>query len=51
MPQKKDTDFIFSFTDLPLKPFGGIDAVLDVLGILSSGLLVYLSYNTWREMR
>ena len=44
-------DFIFSFTDLPLKPFSGMDTTLDILGVLTSGVLVYLSFSALREMR
>ena len=44
-------DFIFSFTELPLKPFGGMDSFLDILGVLTSALLVYLAYSALRETR
>jgi hypothetical protein len=44
-------DLIFSMTGLPFQPFGGMDTTLDVLGMLCSGLLVWLAWGALRETR
>jgi hypothetical protein len=38
-------DFVFSF------PFGGINGFVDILGILASGLVLYLAYDAFRDLR
>ena len=38
--------------DLAIKmPFGGLSKVVDVLAILSCGLIVYLGWDSYRELR
>ncbi len=32
-------------------PFGGINTVVDILGILASGLVLYLAYDAFRDLR
>ena len=32
-------------------PFGGLSKVVDIFGILASGILLYLSIETLRELR
>lgn len=32
-------------------PFAGISPVVDVFGILTSGLLFYLAWDAWRDVR
>jgi hypothetical protein len=32
-------------------PFGGMNKTIDVFGILASGVLVYLCWETIRELR
>ena len=44
-------DLIFDLAGVPFKPFGGMDTVVDVLGVLCSALLAYLSWNAMRELR
>ena len=36
------------FTDIP---FGGIGAIVNVIGILGCGLVGYLAWDTFREIR
>jgi hypothetical protein len=42
--------FIIDITPLGL-PFGGISPVVDVIGILASGLVLYLAWDASRELR
>jgi hypothetical protein len=45
-------DVVFTLADQPtIAPFGGMDVTLDVLGAVSSALLVYLAWNALREIR
>jgi hypothetical protein len=44
-------DLIFAMTGIPFQPFGGIDWTLDVFGMLSSALLLWLSWSALRETR
>jgi hypothetical protein len=38
--------------DIPLGiPFGGISTVVDVFGILASGLVLYLAWDASRDLR
>jgi hypothetical protein len=38
--------------DVILKvPFGGVSRVVDVFGILASGLVLYLAYDASRDLR
>ena len=38
--------------DISLKvPFGGVNRVVDVFGILASGLVLYLAYDAFRDLR
>ena len=32
-------------------PFGGINVFVDILGILASGLVLYLAYDAFRDLR
>ena len=32
-------------------PFGGINSFVDILGILASGLILYLAYDAFRDLR
>lgn len=32
-------------------PFGGISPTVDILSILSCGLLIYLGWNAYRDLR
>ncbi len=32
-------------------PFGGINIFVDILGILASGLVLYLAYDAFRDLR
>jgi hypothetical protein len=43
---------LFFILDMPLGfPFGGMNKTIDVFGILASGVLVYLCWETIRELR
>ena len=42
--------FILDITPLGI-PFGGLSKVVDIFGILASGILLYLSIETLRELR
>jgi hypothetical protein len=43
---------LFFLMDLFLSfPFGGISGVVDVFGILGCGLVLYLAYDAFRELR
>jgi hypothetical protein len=44
-------DLIFSAASIPFQPFGGIDSVLDILGAITSGVLLWLAYSALRETR
>jgi hypothetical protein len=44
-------DLIFSFAEVPFLPFSGMDATVDILGIVCSAVVVYLSWNALRELR
>jgi len=45
-------DIILYLADLqPFAPFGGMDIWFDVIGLLISALLLYLSWNAIRETR
>ena len=44
-------DLIFSSLDVPFQPFGGLYKEVDVLGAICGALLLYLSWNAWRELR
>jgi len=44
-------DLVLSLVDVPLQPFGGLSLVVDVLGMLASGLLVWLAWDALRELR
>jgi hypothetical protein len=38
--------------DLAVKfPFGGMSMMVDVFGILASGLVLYLGYDAFRDLR
>ena len=38
--------------DMVLKvPFGGVNRVVDVFGILASALVLYLAYDAFRDLR
>jgi hypothetical protein len=38
--------------DIPLGvPFGGTSVVVDVFGILACGLVLYLAYDAFRDLR
>ena len=38
--------------DISLKvPFGGVNRVVDVFGILASALVLYLAYDAFRDLR
>jgi len=38
--------------DLVLKfPFGGLSRVIDVLGILACGMVLYLSWNAFQDVK
>lgn len=38
--------------DLFIKqPFGGLNRLVDILAVLSSGMLIYLSWNALRDQR
>jgi hypothetical protein len=38
--------------DMILKvPFGGVNKVVDVFGILASALVLYLAYDAFRDLR
>ena len=42
---------LFFFLDIFLGfPFGGMSKAIDIFGILSSGILVYLSWNALRDV-
>ena len=32
-------------------PFGGLSRVVDILGILSCALIIYLGWDSYRELR
>ena len=32
-------------------PFGGVSVIVDVFGILASGLVLYLAYDAFRDLR
>jgi hypothetical protein len=32
-------------------PFGGVNVFVDVFGILASGLVLYLAYDAFRDLR
>src|SRR5262249_29929485 len=42
--------FVLDITPLAL-PFGGISVVVDIIGILASGLVLYLAWDASRELR
>jgi hypothetical protein len=44
-------DIIFDLAGIPFQPFGGMDYVVDVLGGIVSGLLIYLSWHAMRELK
>lgn len=45
-------DIVLYVADMqPLAPFGGMDIYFDVIGMLISALLFYLSWNAIRETR
>jgi hypothetical protein len=44
-------DLLFAWLDVPFQPFGGLYQGADVLGVLCSALLLYLSWSAWRELR
>lgn len=38
--------------DIPLGiPFGGISTAVDIIGVLCCGILLYLGYNAYRDLR
>lgn len=38
--------------DLVLKmPFGGLSALIDILGVLASGMVLYLSWNAFQDVK
>lgn len=44
-------DLIFSLVGVPWQPFSGISYVVDVLGMITCGLLIYLSLEALREVK
>lgn len=46
-------DLIFRFlpTMASFLPFGGISVVVDVIGIIIGGLILYLSWDAYRDVR
>jgi hypothetical protein len=38
--------------DLILKiPFGGLNAIVDILGVLSSGVVLYLGWDAYQDIK
>lgn len=44
-------DFIFSLVGVSFLPFGGVSETVDVVGVLASGILVYLAWNALQDIR
>lgn len=44
-------DLVFGLVGVPFQPFSGISYVVDVLGIITSALLIYLSWEALREVK
>ncbi len=44
-------DLVLSIANVPYMPFGGLDKVVDVIGIIASGLLFYLAWDAYKDVR
>jgi hypothetical protein len=44
-------DFVLYLAGVPFLPFGGVSATVDVVCVLASGILVYLSLDALKDIR
>jgi hypothetical protein len=44
-------DFVLNIVKVQFLPFGGISYTLDVICIIASGILVYVAWDAYKEIR
>jgi len=44
-------DLVFMLADMNFMPFGGLSGFVDVVCVLASGLLLYLSLDAMKDLR
>lgn len=44
-------DLILSIAHVPFLPFGGISPTIDVIVVLACGILLYISWDAYKDVR